>query len=315
MEYFGINIDCGKPHNVIRKEKFTNYLRNDIFDGKKVELKDMKREDWPYIPCPMLFNRFNLLNFYTYKMEDGSLLTNCNTLKSLALERNCTYAIFTHVEIVENVQKTFYVLHAEKKLNPPPSTDQQKLNYHRNLHVGKCLEATLKQKIDDYRTFACYHKTMTINDSLVNIHYTHKIDLFDKEMNPIEVKALFCPGKTTAKTKEQKLNKCFKHDRRVDTVIQCKIGEVQKIIFGLHDGINNKAEIFQMTLAELEKGDVKAEAEAEARYANMKLSVKKIMEKCKLMDLEGKAVRIQNIEPLEWEEIDKTDLIKTYGFI
>uniref|UniRef100_A0AC34F4P9 C2 domain-containing protein n=1 Tax=Panagrolaimus sp. ES5 TaxID=591445 RepID=A0AC34F4P9_9BILA len=109
--------------------------------------------------------------------------------------------------------------------------------------------------------------------TLVKTYYTHQIDLFDKEMNPIEVKALCFSGDKT-KTKEEKLSECFTFNKKVDTVLQCKIGGVKKVILGLHDGKNNDFEIIRMDLEELDIGSVERKVKKKIQINSKELEDK-----------------------------------------
>uniref|UniRef100_A0AC35FDC3 Decapping nuclease n=1 Tax=Panagrolaimus sp. PS1159 TaxID=55785 RepID=A0AC35FDC3_9BILA len=300
VEYFGINIDSTETPNVIRKNDYSN-LRSDFVNGMTVELKQMKQEYWPYISCPMLFLRFDLLNFYTQKMEDESLITNCNTLKALARSNKRPFVMFTTEKIINNISKFFYVLHAEDYSKFVP--DQK---FKDNMHIGKRLEATLKENFDGYFTFGCFCKSVMVGNSSIKVYYTHQIDLFDNDMNPIEVKARYLREKTENKQKQSEREK----EDNISTVLQCKIGGVNKLIFGIHDGI--EAEMIQMDLKELDIDNVAKEVKI--RLGTMKKNLSDIIQRyLTYKNRKERAFRIRYENQWTFEEINREDLLKSYA--
>uniref|UniRef100_A0A914P8B5 YqaJ viral recombinase domain-containing protein n=1 Tax=Panagrolaimus davidi TaxID=227884 RepID=A0A914P8B5_9BILA len=256
----------------------------------------------------MLFLRFDLLSFYTHKIEDNSFITNCNTLKALAKGSNCSFVMFKAKKIVNSISKTFYILHAEDhpKFIPTGKIKQ-------NIHAQKCLEATLKSEIDEYHIFGCYHKSLNVGKSSVNIYYTHQIDLLDNEMNPIEVKALYLPA-NSRKTLRQKLSE---YDIGINTLLQCRIGKIGKVIFGLHDNVDARLIQMNLTHSDMEKCfkcDIEeVKRKVDSRLAKMQQRLQNII--AKYWEKNFEAVRIRLNETNEWmfEEINLEKLLETYN--
>uniref|UniRef100_A0A914QR08 Uncharacterized protein n=1 Tax=Panagrolaimus davidi TaxID=227884 RepID=A0A914QR08_9BILA len=221
----------------------------------------------------------------------------------LTKDNNRSFIIFPTKKLINNILKTFYVLHVE----PDPSFISSK-KFEQNAHAQKCLEATLKNKIDEFQTFGCYCKTINVGNSSINVYYTQKIDLFDNEMNPIKVKALLLKEKTE-KALKQKLSE-NENEINIDTVFKCKTGGIKKLICGIHDGI--EAKMIQMDLKEMDIGHVAKEVKTQ--LGTMKKNLHDIIQiYLTNNNLKGKAVRIRYENQWMFEEINLQNLLLSYN--
>uniref|UniRef100_A0AC34GNK6 Decapping nuclease n=1 Tax=Panagrolaimus sp. ES5 TaxID=591445 RepID=A0AC34GNK6_9BILA len=222
MDFFGIKNDSSEADTefVIQKELFKNTLKKNVLN-KYVNLEDVEvpKFETNFVKKPVLFEHFEALNGITKDIKDGSLITNRCPLRLLGLNESCSLRMFSIVKNVNGEEKKFYILQTSPSRKSWSSLAAYK--------IGIGLEATIAEDISSYVTYR-YNKFTVRNSksSIIDIHYSAQIDIFDGVGDPVEIKAL--NFKKLNGTKELPLEFAWK------TLLQCKIGKTDKLLLGFN---------------------------------------------------------------------------------
>uniref|UniRef100_A0A914Z3S6 YqaJ viral recombinase domain-containing protein n=1 Tax=Panagrolaimus superbus TaxID=310955 RepID=A0A914Z3S6_9BILA len=279
MDFFGIKNASTQTASdfVIRKELFKNILKKNVLN-KYVNLEDVElpKMETNFVKKPVLFEHFEALNSITKDIKDGSLITNRCPLRLLGLNESCSLRMFSIVKDIDGEEKKFIVLQSAPSRKSWSSLAAYK--------IGIGLEATIAEDISTYVTYR-YNKFTVKNgkSSIIDIHYSAQIDIFDGCGDPVEIKAL--------NFKKLNGNKELPMDFALKTVLQCKIGKTDKLLLGFNTyPENNDILIKSFMIPDIYVGRVKTAVDS--ALTRMKENLTKIINEYQTK-YDGRIIRIE----------------------
>uniref|UniRef100_A0AC35FL76 Uncharacterized protein n=1 Tax=Panagrolaimus sp. PS1159 TaxID=55785 RepID=A0AC35FL76_9BILA len=246
MDFFGIKNDSTEDDSefIIQKELFKNTLKKNVLN-KCVNLENVEapKLEKNYVKKPVLFEYFEALNVITKNIKDGSLITNRCPLRLLGFNESCSLRMYSIIKNVNGEDRKFFILQTA----PARKSWSSEAAYK----IGIGLEATAAEDILTYVTYR-YNKFSIRNkkSSIIDIHYSAQIDVFDGSKIPVEIKAM-----SAKKLIEKELPLEFAWK----TVLQCKIGKTDKLLLGFNNyPESNEVLIKSFEVADIYVGRVKA---------------------------------------------------------